>query len=164
MIRQSASLAVFAIAVLGGNQAAFADPLPKTGKISVHSAFRSYGDDAAQLSPTRMTLSGMFNGVLFNDKGSGPFHEGWVVCSYQGDLDNGAGGFVGSCAWTDADGDKAFADYTGKFLSTGGSEGVNRLKGGTGKFTGIDAAGPFRCKFVAPGLYSCKQEFDYKLP
>lgn len=143
---------------------ALAQNLPKSGKFSLHSGYKTSGDDLAQVSSDRMLMSGMFHGVTFNDQGSGMFHNGWTVCTYSGDI-GGTNAFKGDCAWYDADGDIAFADYEGRFLAGGEAEGINRMNGGTGKLAGIKAQGPFKCRTLGKnGQYACKQDFEYKLP
>lgn len=159
-----AALLGFIVCVAWCGPAAMAQNLAKSGKFSLHSGYKTSGDDLAQISPERMLLSGMFYGVTFNDQGNGLFHNGWAICTYSGDI-GGANSFRGDCAWYDADGDVAYADYEGRFLAGGEAEGINRMNGGTGKLTGIKAQGPFRCRTLGKqGQYACKQEFEYKLP
>lgn len=154
----------FIVCVSCGAATATAQSLPKSGKFSLHSGYKTSGDDLVQVSPDHMIMSGMFYGVTFNDQGAGLFHNGWAVCTYAGGI-GGANGFKGDCAWYDADGDVAYADYEGRFLAGGEAEGVNRMNGGTGKLAGIKAQGPFTCRTLGKnGQYACKQDFEYKLP
>lgn len=164
MNKHKASLLGFIVCIASVGTAAMADDLPKSGKFSLHTGYKTSGDDLAQISPERMLISGMFYGVTFNDQGNGLFHNGWTICTYSGEI-GGASAFKGECAWYDADGDVAYADYEGRFLAGGEAEGINRMNGGTGKLTGIKAQGPFRCRTLGKqGQYACKQEFEYKLP
>ena len=108
---------------------------------------------------------GGFYGVTFNTRGSGPLHMGSAVCSYTLDLTGGAGPGRGSCAWTDADGDKIFTDYSGTLATNGVFDGLNQFTGGTGKFSGITGKAPFQCKALSgQGHFGCTQQFEYRLP
>jgi hypothetical protein len=101
--------------------------------------------------------------VTFNDAGSGPLHNGAVLCAYELELVNGAGPFGGPCAWSDSAGDKIFTTYTGKIAAVGAS-GAHQITGGTGKFSGIQGKGSFQCTTLNDkAQYACTQEFDYSL-
>ncbi len=102
--------------------------------------------------------------MTFNDAGSGPLHKGAVFCAYQLELKNGAGPIQGLCAWGDNDGDKFFTSATGKIEASGATYGTHQITGGTGKFTGIQGKGSFRCTALNDkSQYECTQQFDYSL-
>lgn len=144
--------------------ASSAQPLPKSGTISINSGWKSDGE-ILQVAEGRMFGWGGFYGVMFNTRGSGPLHMGSAVCSYTLDLTGGAGPGRGSCAWTDADGDKIFTDYSGTLATNGVFDGLNQLTGGTGKFSGITGKAPFQCKALSgQGHFGCTQQFEYRLP
>jgi hypothetical protein len=60
--------------------------------------------------------------------GSGPLHNGAVVCTGAADLTNGAGPFGGRCAWSDSAGDKIFTNFTGKVAASGAQYGAHNDK------------------------------------
>lgn len=141
-----------------------AQQLPKSGTISMTSGWKANGE-TAQVADGRVLGWGAFYGVTFNTRGSGPLHMGTALCNYTLDLTGGAGPGRGTCAWTDADGDKIFTDYAGTLATNGVFEGMNQYTGGTGKFTGITGKAPFQCKALsAQGHFGCSQQFEYRLP
>ena len=144
--------------------ATYAQQLPKSGTISINSGFKSNGE-VLQVGEGRVFGWGGFYGVTVNTRGSGPLHMGSAVCSYTLDLTGGAGPGRGSCAWTDADGDKIYTEYAGMLATNGVFEGLNQFAGGTGKFNGITGKAPFQCKALsAQGHFGCSQQFEYRLP
>jgi hypothetical protein len=71
----------------------------------------------------------------------------------------------GQCSWSDADGDKIFTDWTGSMPPNAQFDGVHKLTGGTGKFSGIQGKAQFHCKALnASGQYACTHQFEYQLP
>jgi hypothetical protein len=141
-----------------------AQQLPKSGTISINSGWKANGE-MVQVGEGRMFGWGGFYGVTFNQRGSGPLHMGGVVCSYTLDLTGGAGPGRGTCAWTDADGDKIFTDYSGTLGTDGVFNGMNQFTGGTGKFSGIAGKAPFQCRALSgQGHFGCTQQFEYRLP
>jgi hypothetical protein len=141
-----------------------AQQLPKSGTFSLYSGWKTVGE-VVQVGEGRLFGWGGFYGVTFNQRGSGTLHMGQAVCPYTLDLTGGAGPGRGSCAWTDADGDKIFTDYSGSLGTDGVFNGMNQITGGTGKFAGISGKAPFQCKALsAQGQFGCTQQFDYRLP
>jgi len=70
----------------------------------------------------------------------------------------------GSIASRKADGDRILTAFTGSF-GPDGANGVNEIIGGTGKYTGIQGSGPWKCKFSGNnGESQCAQKLDYRLP
>jgi hypothetical protein len=150
-------------AVLFGG-AAYAQQLPRSGTISVNSGWKTTGE-VVQVGEGRLFGWGGFYGVTFNQRGSGPLHMGVAICSYTLDLTGGAGPGRGTCAWTDAEGDKIYTDYSGMLGTDGVFNGLNQVTSGTGKFTGITGKAPFQCKALSDkGHFGCTQQFEYKLP
>ena len=94
--------------------AAVADPLPKSGSISLHAAFRA-AFEILPVADKHGVGHGDARGVTFNDKGSGPLHLGPLDCTYASFIVNDTGRFKGYCAYGDADGDRFFTDYIGTF-------------------------------------------------
>ena len=160
---------MLAISVAALSLAAFcisadAQQMPKSGTISINSGWKANGE-TVQVGEGRTFGWGGFYGVTFNTRGSGPLHMGSAVCSYTLDLTGGAGPGRGSCAWTDADGDKIFTDYSGTLAANGVFDGLNQFTGGTGKFGGITGKAPFQCKALSgQGHFGCSQQFEYRLP
>jgi len=143
---------------------ASAQPLPKSGSFTIHSGWKAVGE-TTQPAEGRVYGAGMFWGVTFNDKGTGPLHNGNAVCPYTLEIIKGGLTAKGQCTWSDSDGDKIFNDYTGAVDASGVFDGLNQFTGGTGKFAGIQGKAPFHCKALnANGQYACTQEFEYRLP
>jgi hypothetical protein len=141
-----------------------AQQLPKSGTFTVQSGWKANGE-TTQVAEGRIYGFGSFWGVVFNDKGAGPLHWGPVVCPYTLEVINGALSAQGQCSWSDADGDKIFTDWTGSMPPNAQFDGLNKITGGTGKFTGIQGKAPFHCKALnASGQYACTQQFEYRLP
>ncbi|MSQ60627.1 MAG: hypothetical protein EXR36_13540 [Betaproteobacteria bacterium] len=99
-------------------------------------------------------------GTSFNDKGSGPLHQGPATCFYTFFVANGAPKNKGFCTFGDEDGDRLFTDWHGN-----GAEGVNSIVGGTGKYAGIQGSGTWKSRDVGPnGQHLTTQRFEYRLP
>jgi hypothetical protein len=144
--------------------AAGAQELPKSGTFTVHSGWKRVGE-TTQVAEGRTYLFGSFWGVVFNDKGSGPLHEGPSVCSYTLELLNGALTGQGQCTWGDVDGDKIFNDYTGSMPPKSQWEAMVKLTGGTGKYAGIQGKASEQCKPLnASPQRACTEQFEYRLP
>ena len=142
-----------------------AQQLPKSGSISIHTGFKVSGE-AMEVAAKRPQGHGTAGGVSFNDNGSGPLHRGPATCFYTFFANEGGGAKnKGYCAFGDADGDRIFTDWTGTISADGQGNGVNEIAGGTGKYTGIQGSGPWKCRDVGPnGQHDCTQRFDYRLP
>ena len=144
--------------------AAKSGDLPQSGSFKIHSAFKG-NNQVAQIGDKHFMGSGNSWAVTYNDAGSGPLHMGSALCVYTLDDRSGSFAFGGYCAWGDADGDKIFTEWTGKGTDGAGSEGLNTITGGTGKFAGIKGKAPFQCKDInaAQNQASCTQQFEYSL-
>ena len=143
--------------------AAGAQELPKNGTFTVHSGWKAVGE-TTQVAEGRSYGYGTFWGVAFNDKGSGPLHAGPAVCSYTLEIMKGLVG-QGQCSWGDVDGDKIFSDWTGAMPPNSQFEGMFKLTGGTGKYTGIQGKASDQCKPLnANGQWACTEQFEYRLP
>jgi len=138
--------------------------LAKSGTISVHTGWKDTGV-AIETADKRMQGQGMVTGISFNDKGSGPLHQGPANCSYTFMAVEGNGKNKGFCAFGDVDGDRIFTDFSGTAAPDGQGSGTNEIVGGTGKYTGIQGSGPWKCKYVGRnGESHCSQQFNYRLP
>ena len=160
----------FAVIVTGLSLAALctaaaADPLPKSGSISVHSAFRT-AFERLPVADKHGISHGDNRGVTFNDKGSGPLHLGPADCTFASFITNDTGRNKGFCAFGDPDGDRIFTEWVGTFnLTDGNVQGTNDVISGTGKYAGITGSGPWKCRFAGTnGEVQCTQRIDYKLP
>src|SRR3989454_11854851 len=158
----SVCLATLVLTLAAGT--AVAADLPKSGKFTIHSGWKAISQ-ATQVADNHIILNASFWGVTYNDTGAGPLHMGAVSCSGAADLVSGAGPAKGYCAWGDADGDKIFTDYSGTVPKPGEVSGMNRITGGTGKFAGVQGTAPFQCQDLnTSGQFTCKQQFEYRLP
>ena len=155
--------AVIGISTFATGTAVGAD-LPKSGSFNIHSGWKAVGE-VTKLSDDHLYGFGSFWGVTYNDAGNGPLHTGPVVCPYTLEIVKGAGTSQGSCAWGDAEGDRIFTSWSGSLTPAGELDGMNQITGGTGKFKGIQGKAPFQCKALsANGQWTCKQQFEYRLP
>lgn len=155
--------------VVGGSLAVFcaasgAQQLPKSGSISFHTGWKFVGE-AITVADKHVQGHGSVIGVTFNDKGSGPLHQGPANCFDTFFLIEGRGRDKGFCAFGDPDGDRIFTEFTGTLMPEGGGQGTNEIAGGTGKYAGIQGSGPWKCKPAgANGELQCAQRLDYRLP
>ena len=141
-----------------------AQNLPKSGSINVHTGWRDVGE-AKEVAEKRMQGHGSVVGVSFNDKGAGPLHLGPAACHYTFFAIEGNSKQKGYCAFSDADGDRIFTDFTGIGAPDGSGNGINEIAGGTGKYSGIQGRGPWKCGYAGSnGELQCVQKFDYRLP
>jgi hypothetical protein len=151
------------VTALGFGSPATAADLPQSGSLKLHSGWKGVGE-VVQVGTNHVFGGGTYYAVTFNDAGSGPLHKGAVQCAYALELINGAGPLQGPCAWGDNDGDKFFTSYTGKIEASGAAYGTHQITGGTGKFTGIQGKGSFRCTTLNDkSQYECTQQFEYSL-
>ncbi len=142
---------------------ASAQQLPKSGSIEFHTGFKLEAQPAS-VAEKNAVGQGSAIGVTYADKGSGPLHGGPATCFFSFFVADGLGRSKGYCAFGDADGDRIFTDWHGKDVPPG-SEGVNEIVGGTGKYAGIQGRGPWKCRPVgANGESACNQRLDYRLP
>lgn len=140
-----------------------AQQLAKSGSISIHTGWKVTGE-ALEVADKRMQGHGSAVGTSFNDKGSGPLHVGPATCFYTFFAAEGGVKNKGFCAFGDADGDRIFTDWHGANAGEG-TEGVNMIVGGTGKYAGIQGNGTWKSKDVGPnGQHYTTQRFDYRLP
>ena len=151
------------IALMLGIAPVMAADLPQSGSFKIHSGWKAVGE-TIQVAENHTFGTGNFWGVTYNESGGGPLHMGAVICSYDLEIISGAGTGQGSCTWGEANGDKIFTSYSGKFSSSGSFEGMNKITSGTGKFNGIQGEVPFQCRALNDkGQYTCTQEFHYSL-
>jgi len=158
-----ATTAGFALALFSASICA--QQVPKSGTISIHTGWKVTGE-ALEMADKVMQGHGSAIGTSFNDKGWGPLHAGPATCFYTFYFANGVPTNKGFCTFGDADGDRFFTDWHGGPAADGnGTEGVNRIVGGTGKYAGIQGSGTWKSRDVGPhGNHLTTQRFDYRLP
>lgn len=141
-----------------------AEPLARSGTIAYHTGWKFSGG-VLNVADKHVQGHGTVSGVTFNDKGSGPLHQGPANCFDVFFLIEGRGKNKGFCAFGDPDGDRIFTEFTGMLVPEGGGSGTNEIVGGTGKYSGIQGSGPWKCKPAgAGGELHCNQRLDYRLP
>ena len=142
-----------------------AQQLPKTGTINFHTGWGKATGNDVEVARKRVQGAGVLTGVTFNDKGSGPLHQGAATCSYiYFAIDGQTKGKV-ICAFGDADGDRIFTESNSTATTDGSIGGVNEIIGGTGKYTGITGRGPWKTKYPSRNGESWSiQQFEYRLP
>ena len=117
------------------------------------------------MADKRVMGSGRVTGITFNDRGSGPLHQGPANCFDAFVVVDGRGIDKCFCTFSDADGDRIFTDFTGVLVPEGGGNGTNEITGGTGKYAGVQGSGPWKCKPAGSnGELQCVQRLDYRLP
>ena len=161
-MKHTACVGLFAAALSAG---ALAQQLPKTGVISIHTGWKVTGE-ALETADKVMQGHGTAIGTAFNDRGSGPLHGGPATCLYTFHFANGTPKNKGFCTFGDADGDRFFTEWNGGPAADGsGTEGVNTILGGTGKYAGIQGNGTWKSRDVGPnGNHLTTQRFEYRLP
>ncbi|MEO8005760.1 MAG: hypothetical protein ABI771_12685 [Betaproteobacteria bacterium] len=143
-----------------------AQQLPKTGIINFHTGWGKPTGSDIEVAKKRVQGAGVLTGVTFNDKGSGPLHQGAATCSYIYFAIESQGRSKVFCAFGDADGDKIFTesnDATG--TPDGWAGGLNEIIGGTGKYKGITGKGPWKTRYTSRNGESWSmQQLEYRLP
>ena len=150
----------------GSIDLACAQQLPKTGTINFHTGWGKATGSDLEVAPKRVQGAGVLTGVTFNDKGSGPLHQGPATCSYVYFAIEGQAKSKNICAWGDADGDRIFTESNNVTGSPDGwAGGLNEIIGGTGKYTGITGKGPWKTKYSSRNGESWSvQQLEYRLP
>jgi hypothetical protein len=135
--------------------------LPMSGSFRLHTGWKLVGDTTKITNKLSYGSGGIW-GVAYNDAGSGPLHMGAVVCTDAYEVIEGVSASQGKCAWSDADGDRLFTDWSGKgaSTSTGDFVGMNTITGGTGKFKRHSGQGSVP---VQGTQLSCMQQFEYEI-
>jgi hypothetical protein len=158
------SIRLIPVLMVGISMPAIAADLPKSGSFDIETGWKAIGE-LTQVADKVNFSTGKVWGVSFNTAGSGPLHQGPAVCTYENQGFAGTGVSRGRCAWSDADGDHIFSEYSGKFTPGNGTVGTSTITSGTGKYASIQGGGPFNCKILnaANGQFLCSQHFDYEL-
>ena len=152
----SSAVALILAGLYGG---AYAQDLGKSGTINIHTGWK-LSPEVFEAPEKHSVGHGSVVGVNFNDKGSGPLHNGPAVCVFTFLASENSSKNKGYCAFGDADGDRIFTDWDGNAV-----EGTNHIAGGTGKYKGITGSGPWKCwDTPTPGAFHCTQRFDYRFP
>lgn len=152
------------VAIAGLASSVHAESLPRSGSISFHTGWKFSGD-VVTVADKHIQGHGNVSGVTFNDRGSGPLHLGPANCFDAFYVIEGKGIDKGFCTFSDADGDRIFTEFTGALVPEGGGQGTNEIRGGTGKYAGIQGSGPWKCKPAGShGELQCAQRLDYRLP
>ena len=137
-----------------------AEPLAKSGSFKTESGFKSV-EDMIQVGEKHTYSHGVTWGIVSNDN---PLRIKTAMCPYISELAGDTSTFDGRCTWSDADGDKIFTTWSGKFSATGAGGGPQTITGGTGKFSSIQGTNPFQCQALNDkGQLACTQQWDYRL-
>ncbi len=100
-----------------------------------------------ELGADRAVYVGTLAGVNINDAGKGFLHKVRMDCTIINDVNKGQSNANGSCAGTDADGDKAYLVF-----KCGGTmpacPGEFSFSGGTGKYKGLTGNSKFQGNFI----------------
>lgn len=157
-------LAVATIFAAAAANSFAAEALPKSSSISVHAGYYVVGE-SVNVGEKHAQGHGTNRGITFNDKGSGPLHQGPTDCFYTFDSANDQTKVLGYCTFGDPDGDRIYTSFTGGSVADGYMEGSHDITAGSGKYTGIQGKVAWRCKYAGGnGEFGCTQRIDYKLP
>jgi hypothetical protein len=153
------SLCAASLLAIGlANDAGAAEPPVKSGSYKTQGGFKAV-EETTQVGEKHTLSHGVAWGVV---SGEGPLHIGTAMCPYISEATAGTINFQGKCVWSDADGDKIFTEWTGKFsASTGAGNGPQTITGGTGKFSGVQGTSPFQCQALNDkGQFTCSQQWN----
>jgi hypothetical protein len=105
-----------------------------------------------ELESEHALFVGEFNGVVFNDAGSGFLHGTAFICPGLNDLRKGLSlAFQGYCIVTNADGDTAYFACTGRPVTEAHRvTDEYRWTSGIGKYTGMTGNNTFEAFFITP--------------
>jgi hypothetical protein len=148
--------------VIGMSTSAFAGDIAKSGKFQMQGGFTDVNPQTVTLDKDHSYRVVVSWGVISPN----PLNIVTAACPYVSEVKNGKADDTGHCAWTDADGDKVFSDWSGQVdMKTGKGGGPATIVGGTGKFVGITGSAPFTCQALNdnPVQYACSTNWDYQL-
>lgn len=129
--------AVFSLIVAGAVHAAEENTVEAFATWEGEGTLIPVGVDSAALVAT-------LRGVVYIQSDNGPLRAGTIICPASADVSlvDGTQAGEGRCAWTAADGDRVFAEWTCKGRHMIGCKGDFSLTGGTGRFEGVTGGGP----------------------
>ena len=107
---------------------------------------------------------GIYWGVSHNVGGEGMGHEMAWNCPAAAQIVDGNFDSHGFCTMVDPDGDKIFAEFSGKAALGEPFKGHQGYTGGSGKYNGIEGGHEFDCRAVGTGQFACRQDMEYTLP
>lgn len=149
------------IASLTLSTSAWAAELPKSGNFATPTGWKAV-DEIIPIGG-RGLGHGVIWGVVMGDN---PLHIRSAMGPYIAEVNGDTISYNGRGAWSDADGDQIFTEWTGRLsISAKTVEGPQTITGGTGKFRGIMGSLPFKCQVIGDkGQFSCTQQWTYQLP
>ena len=161
-------ISTIALAVIGFATSAEAQELAKSGKFTGKYASHQVPEVAQtyELEKGHLFFLGRSHGVFLNDVADGFLDKTEVTCALVNEIVDGVATAInGHCIVTDKDGDKIFTAYEGKGSAPGIIAGTNQLRGGTGKFTGIQGNNTFHVTAIGKTLSSwIVWDGEYRLP
>lgn len=153
---------ILLVALCAASFASAAD-MPKSGKFAAQFGWVFKGD-TQDLGANRAVSVGEVSGVIFNNSGGGFLHKVRADCALMNDVDHGKANAHGTCAMTDADGDKAFLEWkcAGPMPTCPGDQ---RFVGGTGKYKGLSGDTKFQGNFIGKsGAGWSDWSGEYRIP
>ena len=96
------------------------------------------------MGPNPAIMVATLHGVVYIQTDKGPLRAGAIICPVTAEisLNDGAQVAKGQCAWTTADGDQLFAEWTCNGRHLIGCKGDYTVTGGTGRYEGVTGGGP----------------------
>lgn len=115
----------------------------KDKTIEAFSTWRGQGT-LVPMGPNPAMMVATLTGVVYIHTDNGPLRAGTIICPAVAEvsLTDGAQTAKGRCAWTAADGDQIFAEWTCKGRHLIGCKGDYTMTGGTGRYEGVSGGGP----------------------
>jgi len=151
---------IASIAALALTTSALAAELPKSGSFSTAMGGTVIGET---IQAGGRTLGyGSHSNVIVGDN---PLHIRGSKCPYISEQSGDTVSVNGRCAWSDADGDQIFSEWSVKCsVSTGSCQGPQTFTGGSGKFRDIRGSNPPQCQMLNATQFTCTNQWTYQLP
>jgi hypothetical protein len=135
---------------------------------TLDSGWKLIGDElqVETTPPPRSLFASTGYGVSFNKEGRGFLHQAFWVCASSYEIVDRVGSEIGRCTVTDKDGDQLWTEITSKGPQASADiVGNHALKGGSGKYKGIDGTISLACT-ILPQFHqlACTHTASYSLP
>jgi len=154
---------IIVIACAALTSVAVADDLPKSGRYTSHYGW-TFDGQVQDMGDDHAVYVGVFQGVNFNDEGTGFLHQARTDCTVLNEVNQGKANANGTCVLTDAEDDKVNLVWKcdGEMPVCSGSF---QWAGGTGKYSGISGENTFQGIFIGTtGAGYSLWDGEWKLP
>jgi hypothetical protein len=109
------------------------------------------------------TRGAMLWGLIMDDK---LLHIKTAMCPYMSEENGGTSAFNGRCAWSDAEGDQVFSEWSVNIAGPDGAfQGPRTITGSSGRFRGIQGGLSIQGQVVGDkGQFTATRRWTYQLP